>query len=310
MKQTKEKQSCRKGTATYLCATICSVLAFGLPLNSCSKALDSVSEQEDGIIVKLNLNVFSIEQIPFSQCVTRGGAYPASVCSKISYAVYSGTGDNMTKQQKNQDSGDSDFGTVSFNLEEGTYKIVVIAHNGDGNPTMTSPSKITFNNKEGLKMTDTYLYCADVTVTPENHELQLELERIVAKFQLHLEDSAIPDEVTQLKFEYSGGSSTLDALTGKGCVASKQSETIDCRDGVYDYSVYTFIRDDSNTLKVKVSALNSSGEVLKEKDFADVPISLNYITKYSGQMFDKAILSSAFEIVIDNEWAGTVDRTF
>lgn len=310
MKQTKENRSIKTGSVAYLCATVCSALALCLPLGSCSKALDTVSEQDNGNIIQLNLSVFSIEQIPFSQYMTRGGSYPADVCSKISYAVYSGTGDNMTKQQKNQDSGDSGFGTVSFNLEEGTYKIVVIAHNGDGNPTMTSPSKISFNNKEGLKMTDTYLYCADVTVTPENHELQLELKRIVAKFLLHLEDSAIPEEVTQLKFEYTGGSSTLDALTGKGCVASKQSETIDCREGVFDYSVYTFIRDDSNTLKMKVSALNSSGEVLKEKEFSDVPVSLNYITKYSGQMFDKAILSSAFEIVIDNDWAGTVDRTF
>lgn len=287
------------------------LLAMSCAMMSCTETL--IDKSLDGDDVRLTLKVNSIDQVPFTKVIqngTKGSASPGMVCSKVNFAVYSYQGDVLTKQQENQDFGSDGFGTASFNLEEGTYKIVVLAHGGDGNPTMTTPTKITFNNKNGLKITDTFLYSADVNITKDMHELSLDLKRVVAMFQLHLDDASLPEGVSQLRFEYSGGSSTIDAVSGLGCVASKQTETLECRPGVMEYGVYTFVRGDSDKLKIKVSALNSSGEVLKEQEFQDVPITCNYITRYTGKMFNKEILVSGFSVMLDNEWAGTVDRTF
>lgn len=295
------------------CKVMClagTLLLLGL-FSSCSDK-EEISSLRTGTFVDVTMKVASFDQIPFdvAQNGTKVAVSPDGICSRISFAVYSGQGSNMTKKQVNQEAGSDGFGTASFRLEEGTYKVVVLAHSGDGNPTMTDPSRITFNNKNGLKVTDTFLYCEDVEISAQNHDIDLELERVVAKFQLHLEDESLPQELSQLKFEYSGGSSTLDAITGQGCVNSKQTETIDCTDGGNDYEVYTFVRSDSESLKIKVSALDSSGEVLKEQEFQDVPVTNNYITRYSGEMFSRAILNSAFSIVIDDVWGGTKDYSF
>ncbi len=281
-----------------------------IAMQSCSETL--IDHEENDGTVRLTLNVASIDQVPFTKVMnsgTKGTSTPVG-CSKINYAVYSYQNDVLTKKQENQDIGSEGFGSATFNLEEGTYKIVVIAHNGDGNPTMTDPAKIAFNNKNGLKITDTFLYSADVNITKETHVLDLDLKRVVAMFQLHLEDTSLPDGVSQLRFEYSGGSSTIDAVSGLGCVNSKQTETVECQPGVMEYGVYTFVRGDSNSLKIKISALNSLGEVIKEQEFQNVPVTCNYITRYTGKMFANEILASAFSITLNIEWAGTNDYTF
>ena len=308
----REKTTSSAMRKTKFAAGLAFVAAMASVLTSCSETVKCDFQPGDGKTIPVTMRITGIEQIPFSQVtgMTKAGVSPAGICSKVNFAVYSSQGESLSKLQINQDAADEGFGTATFNLEEGTYKIVVLAHGGDGNPTMTVPTKITFNNKNTMKMTDTFLYSADVTVSADVHEFNLELKRAVAMFQLHLTDANLPDEVSQLRFEYSGGSSTIDAVSGLGCVASKQTETLDCKPGVMDYGVYTFIRSDSDKLKVKVSALNGSGEVLKEQEFQDVPIKKNYITRYSGEMFNKQILSTGFSVMLDNEWAGTTDCEF
>ncbi|MCQ2057644.1 MAG: FimB/Mfa2 family fimbrial subunit [Bacteroidaceae bacterium] len=282
-----------------------------LAMQSCSETLIDREVTDGG--VTLTLKLASIEQMPFTKvvnCMTKGITSPVGICSKISFAVYSYEGDALTKKQENQDFGSEGFGCATFNLEEGTYRVIVIAHGGDSNPTMTNPSKITFSNKDGLKTTDTFLYSADVDITKDTRELNLDLKRVVAMFQIRLDDEDLPEGVKQLRFDYTGGSSTIDGMTGLGCVNSKQSETLDCQPGTMEYGVYTFIRSDSNTLKVKVSALDGSGAVLKEMELQDVPITCNYITRYTGKMFANEILTSAFSVTLNGEWAGTNDYTF
>lgn len=121
-------------------------------------------------------------------------------------------------------------------------------------------------------------------------------------FQFNLTDAAIPEDVAQLKFYYQGGSSTLDATSGLGCVASKQTEIIDVTPGKKTFEVYTFIRSNSNSLEMTVSALNSEGTVLKEMKFTDVAITKNYKTRYTGEMFGKTAVEGAMNINLNSEW--------
>lgn len=273
-----------------------------LPVCSCSGRIHVIPDDDD-MRIPVTLRVSSLEQVPFDDA-KQTRAVNSDVCRAISFAVYTVSGDSYTRVQNvNQSADDESFGTVTFRLEEGDYKVLVLAHNGDMSPTTTNPQKIEFNkNKTTTKMTDTFLYWSDLTIADGTTSFNLDLTRAVAMFQLNLTDSAIPENVSQLKFYYQGGSSTLDATSGYGCVASKQTEVIDVTPGKNTYEVYTFIRTNSNSLEMTVSALNSEGEVLKEMKFTDVAITKNYKTRYTGEMFGKAAVEGAMSINLNSDW--------
>lgn len=300
MKQKAMRQSSalKKTRVSSLSLLACMVLnVFAL---SCSERIH-VIPTTDGVPV--TFRVGTLEQVPFGNAIqTR--AVSGDVCKAISFAIYTFDGESYTRVQSvNQSVDDQSFGSVTFNLEEGTYKVLVIAHNGDMSPSTTNPAKIEFNkNKTVTKMTDTFLYWSDITVDGSTSAFSLNLTRAVAMFQLNLTDESIPDNVTQLKFYYQGGSSTLDATTGYGCVASKQTEIIDVAPGVRTFEVYTFIRSNSDCLDMTVSALNAEGTVLKEMKFNDVPITRNYKTRYTGEMFGKQVVEGTISFNLDSEW--------
>lgn len=88
-------------------------------------------------------------------------------------------------------------------------------------------------------------------------------KRVVAKFRLVVKDPT-PEDVKTMKFYYTGGSSTFNALTGYGCVNSKQTELRSVKESAYTeesyYDIYTFPHDpeESKKLKVDISALSSA----------------------------------------------------
>lgn len=298
-KKTMRQSSALKKTRVYSLSLLVS-LALDAFLLSCSERIHVIPSTDE---IPVTFSVGTLEQVPFDNAVqTR--AVSGDVCKAISFAIYTLEGESYTRVQSvNQSVADQSFGSVTFNLEEGTYKVLAIAHNGDMSPTTTNPEKIEFNkNKTTTKMTDTFLYWSEITVDGSSNAFSLDLTRAVAMFQLNLTDVMIPDNVAQLKFYYQGGSSTLDATSGYGCVASKQTEIIDVAPGVRTFEVYTFIRNNSDFLEMTVSALNSEGTVLKEMKFNNVPIARNYKTRYTGEMFGKQVIEGTISFNLDSEW--------
>ena len=309
MKQkTMRQSSALKKTGVSL-RSVLAFLALTAFTQSCTERVHIVPNSAEGIPV--TFSVGSLEQVPFGDAV-QSRAVSSDVCKAISFAVYTLNGDSYTRVQNiNQSAGDESFGSVTFNLEEGTYYLLALAHNSDTSPTTTNPEKIEFSkSKNTTKMTDTFLYWSMITVNESTTSFSLDLTRVVAMFQLNLTDESIPANVAQLKFYYQGGSSTLDATSGYGCVASKQTEIIDVTPGVKIYEVYTFIRSNSNSLEMTVSALNSEGTVLKEMKFKDVPITKNYKTRYTGEMFGKQVVEGTISINLNSEWMLKDEVTF
>lgn len=308
------KKNKRQPSALKKAARKFSPLAMAAVLTmtvSCSDRVHTEIHEIGEEKVPVTFRVASIDQVPFDSPLnvgTRAQVPVSQIASHISFAVY--TGDK--KEQVNQDSSTEGFGSIQLNLNTGNHVVVVIAHNGDGNPTMTQYNKISFNNKETLKVTDTFLYYAEINVTSETKVYDLNLERAVAMFQLKMTDAEIPSQVCKLQFDYSGGSSTIDATTGLGCVKSNQSETIVVQNGEKEYGVYTFVRGDSEQLSMKVSAIDGFGNAVKEQSF-DVPVTKNRITRYTGEFFKGGCLeftSAEFPITADDAWAGTDDYAF
>lgn len=258
---------------------VCLVL---LVFASCQKVvLDDVSggeQVQDGVSVKFS--VAKLEQLPFSTKRSSRATDVKSLCSKVSLAVYK---DGTKINQVNQLATDGNFGEFQLVLSPGLYKIVVIAHNGLKNPTMTDMQKITFDGK----VTDTFYYSGDFNIDKAATH-SLELMRAVAMFRLVTTDK-IPTGVSKMEFYYTGGSSTFDAIQGVGCVNSRQTEvrevTSDMAGKPGTFEVYTFTKADSNALDMRVTAYNETGVTVLSKEFTEVGIQRNMITQYTGEFF-------------------------
>lgn len=256
--------------------------------------------------VKVTFNIVGIEQVAFEDVQSRAGE---SLFTRFSIALFQ---DDTKVKAVSQSADDGKLGSISASVAPGTYQLVAIAHNGLGNCTISSPEKITFANN---KMTDTFYYIGTVEVS-ESCVKTLVLKRAVSMFRLIITDP-IPQSVAQIKFYYTGGSSTFNAVTGFGCVNSRQTEILKVQDANEDgsetvFEVYTFPHDISGFLNVTVTALDTSGNVLAETKYENVPITQNVITQYKTEFFNGfSEASSSFSAIatIENggQWQTTLE---
>jgi len=249
----------------------------------------------------LLVSVFQIEQQPFGVPRTRTAI--ADYCTHLNFAVYDAEG-KLVKRM-NQEVGQTGFGAVSFSVPPGTYQVVVVGHSSSGNPIMSDSRKIKFENKAGFS--DTFLYSTHVEVTDEDEEVDVnaDLRRIVSLCRVTFTD-AIPADVTQMRFQYKGGSGAFDASTGFGSVNSTQTVVFSVQAGEESetFDLYTFLHDTEGTLHLLVTAYNANSVVVQEREF-DVPMKQRVITKLSGPYFSGSTGSSISIIIgINTEWEG------
>ena len=265
---------------------------------------EHLSGDADGNLI---VSVFEIGQQPFD--VSRTRAAIADVCSRLSFAVYDAQGKLL--KQVHQQVGDTGFGSVAFAVSPGTYQVVVIGHSS-GNPTMTNPAKIKFDNADGFS--DTFLHSSTVVVGDEEEEavtVQAHLERIASLCRVVFTDP-IPAEVTEMRFQYKGGSGAFDAATGLGSVNSTQTLFFPVEPGqeACIFDLYTFLHAAEGTLRLQVSAYDEQLNVVRDRMF-EVPMKQHMITRFSGPYFSGSA-SPAITIIIgiDAEWEGEQVVTF
>ncbi len=279
-------------------------LVMIMMVQGCEKGiLDEESEVTlDG---NLMVDVLEIENISF-ESLTRGDQAASEVCNRLNFAIYDMGGSRL--KQINQEKGKAGFGTVSFQLEEGDYELVVVAHSSKGNPTMTNPAKIQFTNATGY--TDTFLYTGKVSVDEESEGLTISLNRITSLCRFVITDD-IPESVKKIQFYYTGGSGAFDAATGMGCVASKQTVTFDLTsESRKQFDLYTFLHERSDQIALKVTAMDADGKELYVREF-DVPMERNRVTRLSGNFFDGSGSSTTIGgITINAEWDGETNVEF
>lgn len=205
-------------------------------------------------------------------------------CSRLSIAIFDGEEKVKTLNLTAEKDGYEDIG---INLDAGKYRMVAIGHNGSGNCTISSPEKVKFYKN---KMTDTFFYYGTFNVIDgEDTNDYILLKRAVAQFKVHITDATIPAEAHSIKFYYTGGSSTLDAVTGYGCVQSRQTETFKLQEGNRDYSVYTFPREENKGLKMTINILDADAQSIKEYSKEGIPVKCNNITQSNISIQDQTI---------------------
>lgn len=275
------------------------VLFITLLVASCEKPSIDVEEQKgDKIHVKFNLSSTGDNFLGTQDQDTRTTKSLKEVCTRLNYAFVK---DGIQIDGTAQTSDDDNFGIVSADLQEGTYEVVFIAHNGLGNAKIETPEKITFTDN---KVTDTFYYYGTIEVADEK-DFSFTLKRAVGMFRLIVKDET-PSAVSKMKFYYTGGSSTFNAVTGYGCVNSKQTEYRDVQNTAYStssqYEIYTFPHSTDKKLKIKISALNSSETTEYERTFENVPIAINNITQYSGNFYGESPEGGRVALNVEDSW--------
>jgi hypothetical protein len=274
---------------------------------ACEKAIvidsDEMTGDPDG---NVRVSVYQVAMTPFESLTRRAGSEASSVMTRLNFAVYTPDGERV--KQVNQTSDKEGFGVASFLLEPGDYQLVVVGHSSDGNPTMTDPSCIKFTNAQGF--TETFKDYRMLTVTDDNQDVPSSLERIVSLCRFCITDD-FPAEVTKLRFYYTGGSGAFEAPTGFGCVNSKQDVKFDVTSGQKQFDLYTFLHDQEGTIHLQVTALDASGNVLKERTF-DVPMQRNHVTWLTGAFFNGSSASSSatITVTVNTTWGGESHLTF
>lgn len=227
------------------------------------------------------------------------------VCSRVSVALYR-NGERI--YYKNQKATDEEFGKIQIAATEGEYTLLVLGYSNTETATTTDLQKITF----GGKVTDTFHYCRNIEIASGENNIDVVLKRIVGMFRLVIEDN-IPDNAAQLKFYYTGGSSTLDGQSACGCVNSRQTEYREMTQDLKTFDIYTFPHAEAQPLNIKVTALDANGNAICEKQFANVTVKQNYMTIFSGTFFNGAGTSSkeiTGNIKVDTTWDGSIEDRY
>ena len=293
---------------------------------SCEKGItEEVAQQQTNNNV--TIRVSSVEA-DWNASATRALVNVGEVCSRLCFAVYQ----NGTRiKSKNQEAGDSNFGIFSLNLDPGDYTVLVLAHSGRANPVTTKPEKILFTNQEssgGTGFSDTFYYYGKMTVDESDTDVDISMKRATAMFRLVTTDVK-PASVKKFQFYYEGGSGALDATTGMGCVDSKQSVFVltgDEQTGqTLSFDMFTIPRTEKAKLNVIVKAFDSKDDILYQREFNDVVVQRNSITRYTGKYFvkdspdkpdipdesgDPEADPKSMAVMVDAEWASIMDFDF
>ena len=293
-----------------------SIFILALLAASCEKPIFDEERAASGSVADAHPNV-TLHFSPYEQqAFTRAATPLTDQCTRLSVAIF--TADGTKAKAITQKQTDAGFGTAALTLQAGTYKIVAIAHSStEGNATITSPEKVTFANN---KLTDTFYYYGTLTVLDGSPiEETLQMTRCVAMLRLTLTEP-LSDNITRLKFYYTGGSSTFSPATGYGCVNSKQTEyryTTDDQDmPVTVYELYTMPHEQQDVLKLTVTALDASGSEVGEVVMDNIPVTRNKITTWQGALFSGSgtesgtSSSGGISITLDTDWDGTIIYTF
>ncbi|MBR1801031.1 MAG: hypothetical protein IJ767_05985 [Bacteroidaceae bacterium] len=229
----------------------------------------------------------------------------------LCFVIYDMGGNRL--KQVNQTSGMADFGQATFQLDKGTYQLVLLAHSSAKNPTMTNLSKVQFNNSIGY--TDTYMYYSTLTVGDQPLQLEFTLDRIVALCRFVISDP-IPEGATQMRFTYTGGSGHFSALTGLGITNSKQVVTrmVQAGQQYQVFDLYTFLPDTEGTISLAATALDAAGNDLCEWEY-EIPMAQNQITWLTGNFFTDGDepprqWTVTPNIDIDSHWGSEVFYTY
>ena len=283
--------------------TLLLTLTALMPLASCSSDLTSETDFQKDATRTIQ---FAIS--PYESAAFRSAASEAF--SQLSFALFP-TNDTIASIEVVQDEADNDFGTISAEIPFGSYELVIVGHNGESAATIASTERVEFPNN---RVTDSFCHYQTLSISESTPAvLSIELKRCVAKFEAVATD-AIPEWATKMNFVATGGGVALNAKTGLACEVSTQDKTSNIpasfagKTGKF-FSLYSFLPAKDAAMSITLNAIDANGNTRLTHTFTDVPMAVNQITRYTGELFRTSVNANG-SITADTEWNAVNEYTF
>lgn len=218
----------------------------------------------------------------------------SDVCTRVAFSVFQ---EGKKLKYDYQEIGDENFGSYTVQLNEGKYQLFVVAHSGKKSATIpTDAPKAEFSNyypdkSTGTGFTDTFYYYGDMMVSSEGATVNVSMKRATAMFRLVTTDVK-PEKVKKFMFSYEGGAKILDGTTGYGTGKNNgQLVYVTLDDSLtgkpLQLDVYTILYSETGKVTFTIKAFDANEDIIYKKEFTDVEMKRNYITRYTGAFFTK-----------------------
>ena len=258
----------------------------------------------------IDFRITNYKQYELDEGTRATTATSSQALKHLALAVFDASTDKMVGSVQICDSGTDGYGTFSATLPYGHYRLVFLGYGGEKNCIVESPECIYFAPDY---VPQTFL-CTTVLEVNAQTEVtsDVTLHRVVAGFQLHMED-AIPDNARELRVQTSGSGYVLNAKTGLAASVTGKRTTITIGESLRGQSgkkatMYFFPASTPELMDIDVSALDDQGEEIARRTFPSVPMKANTLTVYKGRFFSGQ--SYGFTIAVDEEWGETVENPF
>lgn len=247
------------------------------------------------------------QHLPFSEVDTK--ATLSEAFTRLSAWIISNDGKKISEiEQTIEDSG---FGAIETNIPYGEYTLVIVGHSGGKSAMINEQKEISFQE---AKLTDTFLYAESLTVEEgKDIEISAVMKRAIAKFTLHVMD-AIPEGAAEMVMTIQGGGRVLNVTTELAITSVEQMRNIAIPASYIgkagsNFSFYIFMPEKEKAITINTAVKNEDGDVLYERAFTDVPMKINQLTTYSGELF-KAGSNMSITLVVTTEWNEPVNGNF
>lgn len=242
---------------------------------------------------------------------TRASTNPSDYFNKLNLQLFDDSDNKVFSSVRTQKKEDADFGHFTMQIAPGTYTVVAVGHSSAKSATIKSVQQVQFTASDGSKLTDTFCHCSVIEVAEDGRSRELRMNRVAAMLVIRTTDDEVPDSFAKLLIEYTGGSANFNPTTSQGTTKSSQSEL---RDAAKEYQCFTFpYMSNTCQLQVTLTALTLDGTIINKRTITDVPMTRNYITTYTGPLFDAGdgeIVQTDFGLTVNGEWDGSEHYSF
>ena len=221
----------------------------------------------------------------------------------LDMAVYDKTSGRLVALTR-QVPDDDAYGTFSATLPYGDYNIVFLGYQGSRTANMESVTSISFDDNY---VPNLFHKCISLTIDKASQTAQnVSLNRRVAAFALKIEDTA-PADLASMAFTCQGGGYHLNGLTGYADQTEERTYAFNLsayagKDN-FTVTIFSFLTTDEAVMDFDVVARDADGGEINSRDFTDVPMKLNRLTRYSGEFFAEPQGTQAFRLSLeDSEW--------
>ena len=300
-----------------LCCHVMAAITLTILLASCEKSITTDSTANCRLTFSVTNSDAPAPSGSAAGNTTRATVSIGDYFTKLNIMLFDSLGNRAFDKVKTQMATDDDFGQLACQLVEGTYTVVAVGHSSIKSATIKSPDMVQFTASDGEKLTDTFVYCGQVTVSDASasaNNFNLTMHRATAMVQIEPVDVYVPQQFTRLIIGYTGGSANVNPTTLLGTTKSTQSEA---RAAVMPqlYQVFTFpYMADSCLLKMTLTAYDADGNTLKQRTLNDVPVTRNRITRCYGTLLDDGGVwqyqQATFGFTVNPDWDGVNEYMF